>query len=159
MHADDPFILTIECFGGGGFFSLAVGADGIEALEVSLEFGAAIALDFGVASGSASIMAGIYFELQTVPTPLVQLTGFLKVDGSLEVLGILTLSVELYLAFTYLDPGKAYGEATLTVSVKVFCFSASVSLTYQKRFGGSGDPTFAQALSSSDWTQYCGAFL
>jgi len=156
---DDPFILTIECFGGGGFFSLAVGADGIEALEVSLEFGAAIALDFGVASGSASIMAGIYFELQTVPTPLIQLTGFLKVDGSLEVLGILTLSVELYLAFTYLDPGKAYGEATLTVSVKVFCFSASVSLTYQKRFGGSGDPTFAQALSSSDWSQYCGAFL
>src|SRR6202023_3032345 len=61
---DDPFILTIECFGGGGFFSLAVGADGIEALEVSLEFGAAIALDFGVASGSASIMAGIYFALQ-----------------------------------------------------------------------------------------------
>ncbi len=156
---DDPFILTIECFGGGGFFSLAVGADGIEALEVSLEFGAAIALDFGVASGSASIMAGIYFELQTIPTPLVQLTGFLRADGSLEVLGILTLTVELYLAFTYLDPGKSYGEATLTVSVKVFCFSASVSLTYQKRFGGSGDPTFSQALSTSDWSQYCGAFL
>ncbi len=155
---DDPFLLTIECFGGGGFFSIAVGADGIESLEVSLEFGAAIALDFGVASGSASIMAGIYFELQTVPSPLVQLTGFLKADGSLEVLGILTLSVELYLGFTYLDPGKAYGEATLTVSVKVFCFSASVSLTYQKRFGGSGDPTFGQALSTGDWSQYCGAF-
>jgi hypothetical protein len=153
-----PFILTIEMFGGGGFFSLAIGADGIESIEVSLEFGAAIALDFGVASGSASIMAGIYFELQEIPTKQITLTGFLKADGSVEVLGIITLTIELYLGFTYLDPGQAYGEATVTVSVKVFCFSASVSLTYQKTFGGSGDPSFGQALTQSDWDSYCAAF-
>jgi hypothetical protein len=155
---DDPFILTISFFGGGGFFALGVGADGIESLEVSLEFGAGIALDFGVASGSVSIMAGIYFKLQTVPTPLVQLTGFLRVDGSVEILGIITITIEIYLGFTYLDPGKAYGEATITLSVKVLCFSTSVSLTYQKRFGGNGDPTFAQTLTQGDWTGYCGAF-
>jgi hypothetical protein len=155
---DDPFILAISFFGGGGFFSLAVGADGIESLEVSLEFGAAVSLDFGVASGSASIMAGIYFQLQTTPTSSVQLTGFLKADGSLEVLGILTISVELYLGFTYLSPGKAYGEASVTLSVKFLCFSASVTATYQKRIGGSGDPTFGQAISQTDWNTYCGAF-
>ena len=155
---DDPFILTIEMFGGGGFFSLAIGADGIESIEISLEFGAAISLDLGVASGSASIMAGIYFELQELPTKQITLTGFLKADGSVEVLGIITISIEIYLGFTYLDPGKAYGEATVTVSVKVFCFSASVSLSYQKTFGGSGDPTFAQALTQADWDTYCGAF-
>ena len=37
---DNPFILTIDLFGGGGFFSLGIGADGIELIEVSLEFGA-----------------------------------------------------------------------------------------------------------------------
>lgn len=155
---DDPFLLTISFFGGGGFFALAIGADGIESLEVSLEFGAGVALDFGVASGSVSIMAGIYFKLQTVPSPQVQLTGFLRVDGSVEILGIITLSIEIYLGFTYLDPGKAYGEATVTVSVKVLCFSTSVSLTYQKRFGGSGDPNFGQTLTQGDWSDYCGAF-
>lgn len=155
---DDPFILTIEMFGGGGFFALAIGADGIESIEVSLEFGAAISLDLGVASGSASIMAGIYFELQEIPKKQITLTGFLKADGSVEVLGIITISIEIYLGLTYLDPGKSYGEATVTVSVKVFCFSASVSMTYQKTFGGSGDPSFGQALTQADWDTYCGAF-
>jgi hypothetical protein len=155
---DDPFILTISLFGGGGFFGLAIGADGIELIEVSLEFGAAISIDLGVASGGVSIMAGIYFSLQTTPTNQVQLTGFLRADGNLEVLGIITISIEFYLGFTYLQPGKAYGEATVTLTVKVLFFSASVSATMQKTLGGSGDPTFGQALTSSDWAAYCAAF-
>ena len=123
---DNPFILTIDLFGGGGFFSLAIGADGIEMIEVSLEFGADLSIDLGVASGGVSIMAGIYFALQTVPTKQVQLTGFLRADGNLSVLGIISISMEFYLGFTYLDPGKAYGTATVSVSVSVL-FSQRVS--------------------------------
>jgi hypothetical protein len=155
---DNPFILTISLFGGGGFFGLAIGADGIEILEVSLEFGAATSVDLGVASGSVSIMAGIYFSLQTTPSNLIQLTGFLKADGSLEVLGIITLSVEFYLGFTYLNPGKATGTASVTLTVKVLFFSATVSATMTKTIGGSGDPTFGEALTQNDWDTYCSAF-
>ncbi|MGO9912920.1 MAG: hypothetical protein ACLPQS_17405 [Acidimicrobiales bacterium] len=163
---DNPFILTIDCFGGGGFLGVALGTDGIELIEVSLEFGAAIAMDLGVASGSASIMAGIYFSLapNTHPTgahppaDVVTLTGFLQANGDLEVLGIISISILFYLGFTYQDPGKCTGTATVTVTVKVLIFSASVSLTVTKTFGGSGDPSFAQAISQADFDTYCAAF-
>jgi hypothetical protein len=155
---DNPFLLTIYVFGGGGFFGLAIGADGIEEIQVSLEFGAAISINLGVASGGVSIMAGIYFSLQTVPEKQVQLTGFLRADGNLSVLGIIQISMEFYLAFTYLDPGQCYGTATISVSVSVLFFSVSVSATMTKTFGGGSDPDFADAISQSDWDTYCGAF-
>lgn len=155
---DNPFILTIDLFGGGGFFSLAIGADGIEMIEVSLEFGADLSIDLGVASGGVSIMAGIYFSLQTVPSEQIQLTGFLRADGNLSVLGIISISMEFYLGFTYLQPGKAYGTASVSVSVSVLFFSVSVSVTMQKTIGGSGDPSFKQALTKKNWITYCEAF-
>ena len=155
---DNPFILTIDLFGGGGFFSLGIGADGIELIEVSLEFGADLSVDLGVASGGVSIMAGIYFSLQTVPIKQVQLTGFLRADGNLSVLGIISISMEFYLGLTYLDPGKAYGTASVSVSVSVLFVSVSVSVTMQKTIGGSGDPSFRQALTEKNWTTYCEAF-
>ncbi len=155
---DNPFILTIDLFGGGGFFSLGIGADGIELIEVSLEFGADLSIDLGVASGGVSIMAGIYFSLQTVPNKQVQLTGFLRADGNLSVLGIISISMEFYLGLTYLDPGKAYGTASVSVSVSVLFVSVSVSVTMQKTIGGSGDPSFKQALTEKNWTTYCEAF-
>ena len=120
----------------------AIGADGIELIEVSLEFGADLSIDLGVASGGVSIMAGIYFSLQTVPNKQVQLTGFLRADGNLSVLGIISISMEFYLGLTYLDPGKAYGTASVSVSVSVLFVSVSVSVTMQKTIGGSGDPEF-----------------
>src|SRR5204862_159082 len=43
-----PFILTVSLFGGGGFFAIKIGLDGVEDLEASLEFGASIALNLGV---------------------------------------------------------------------------------------------------------------
>ena len=155
---DNPFILTIDLFGGGGFFSLGIGADGIELIEVSLEFGADLSIDLGVASGGVSIMAGVYFSLQTVPTKEIQLTGFLRADGNLSVLGIITISMEFYLGLTYLDPGKAYGTATISVSVSVLFVSVSVGVTMQKTIGGSGDPDFKQALTEKNWATYCEAF-
>ena len=74
------------------------------------------------------------------------------------VLGIVTISVEFYLALTY-DDGKAYGEATLTVSVDVFGISQSVPLHMEKKFAGAaGDPTFAQLVEPPAWHEYCDAF-
>jgi hypothetical protein len=137
---------------------LAIGADGIEEIQVSLEFGAAISINLGVASGGVSIMAGIYFSLQTVPQKQVQLTGFLRADGNLSVLGIIQISMEFYLAFTYLDPGQCYGTATVSLSISVLFFSVSVSATMTKTFGGGSDPDFADAITEGDWDTYCGAF-
>ena len=155
-----PFLVTVTIFGGGGFFAIAVSADGLEQVEASIEFGGNISLNLGVASGGVFVMAGIYFNLTKAS---VELTGYLRCGGYLEVLGLISISVEFFLRFTWRKKAGAgsevWGQATLTVCVKVAFFSKSVSLSVERRFAGSdGDPTFAQANTSEDWGTYLHAF-
>ena len=63
-----PFLLAVSFFGGGGFFHLQLDTAGIRQLEASLEFGAVLALDIGVATGEVHAMAGIYFSMQRKET-------------------------------------------------------------------------------------------
>jgi hypothetical protein len=80
--------------------------------------------------------------------------------GSLSVLGLIKVSVEFNLSFTY-DAGKdkAYGRATLTIEVEVAIFSKSVELTVERAFGGSNDPTFIEMFTTDDtWSDYALAF-
>jgi hypothetical protein len=160
-----PFVLTVMFLGGGGFFHLQVDTKGVRQLEAALEFGASASLNLGVASGSVHMMAGIYFGMaRNEQTNVMQatLTGFLRVGGELSVLGIISISVEFNLSFTYMPApaDKAYGKATLTVTVEIAFFSKSVELTVEKSFGGSnGDPTFGDMLPEPDlWSEYAAAF-
>ena len=166
---DTPFMLTISLFGGGGFFRLEVDPDGIRVLEAAFEFGAAAAIDIGVASGEVHIMAGIYFKMErrklkpsdATETLVSVLSGFLRCGGKLSVLGLITISVEFNLTFTY-DGGthKASGRATLTVTIDVVLFSKSIELTVERSFGSKGsDPTFGQMMDSPVvWNEYAMAF-
>jgi hypothetical protein len=154
-----PFLVTVTLFGGGGFFALALNAHGLEQVEAAIEFGGNISINLGVASGGVYVMAGIYFSMTKSE---VKLTGYLRVGGSLEVLGLISISIEFYLAFTYRDKkpgGEAWGQATVSVEVEVAFFSKSVSLTVEKRFAGAaGDPTFDQVMALNDWQDYVNAF-
>ena len=64
---EQPFMLTVSLFGGGGFFGITLDPRGIQILEAAFEFGAAISIDFGVASGGVYVMAGIYFRMERTP--------------------------------------------------------------------------------------------
>jgi hypothetical protein len=158
-----PFLLTVALFGGGGFFQLQLDTAGMKKLEAALEFGAAAAIDIGVASGEVHIMAGIYFSLQRKEggTDLIAtLGGYLRMGGSLSVLGLIKVSVEFNLTFTYDgDKDKAYGRATLTVCVEIAFFSKSVDLTVERAFGGHGDPKFGDLVTTpAMWNAYALAF-
>jgi hypothetical protein len=161
---DDPFLLTVMVFGGGGYFELGIGTDGVESFQVALEFGGSLALDVGVASGSVSVMAGIYFAIgvptQANPEGACELTGYVRVKGEVDVLGVITAMLLLELSLTYLpSQDKAIGNATMIVEVEVLLISGSVEVTVEKRFGGSEDPTFRQTLKKpKDWADYCNAF-
>lgn len=162
---DNPFLVAVAIFGGGGFFHLQCDASGMRELEVSIEFGAAAAIDIGVASGSVHMMAGIYFSLQRTGTApnthmAATLSGYLRMGGSLSVLCLITVSVEFNLSFTYDSArDKAYGRATLTVQVEVAFFSKSVDLTVERGFGGNGDPKFQDLMTTPDtWNEYALAF-
>jgi hypothetical protein len=161
---EQPFQLAVLIFGGGGFFHLQIDAGGMKQLEAALEFGVTASLNLGVASGSVHMMAGIYFSLERDETTnelSATLGGYMRIGGSLKVLAIVTVTVEFNLSFTYVAAKeKAYGRATLTVQVEVLFFSASVSLTVEKAFGGSGDdPTFLDQFTAEEtWSEYAEAF-
>jgi len=156
-----PFLLTVSLLGGGGFLHLQLDTEGMKLLEAAFEFGANVSVNLGIASGGVHIMAGIYFSMQTdAGKTKSTLGGYLRMGGELSVLGLISVSLEFMLSFTLDSEGKATGRATLTVAVKVLFFSASVEISVEKRFGGSGsDPTFAQLIASPGvWAEYAGAF-
>lgn len=155
----DPFNVSVALFGGGGFFALTVGADGVKQVEAAIEFGGAVSLNLGVASGGVYVMGGIYFAWAE---NAVSLTGFLRAGGYLSVLGIVTVAVEFRMALGYRKVdgrSEMYGQASLTVSVKVAFFSKSVSLSVERSFAGAaGDPTFEDSVEPADWDEYCLAY-
>lgn len=162
---EDMFCIQVSMFGGGGFFALGIGADGVEQIEAALEFGATIALDIGVASGSVHLMAGVYFSYsldEELGEENLVLTGYVRLGGELCVMGIVSLSLEFYMGITYErkgDKDKVYGEASLTVTVEVLLFSGEVSMTVRRQFGNApADPTFADQLDEPGWAEYCAAF-
>ncbi|MEU5159944.1 hypothetical protein AB0G74_10095 [Streptomyces sp. NPDC020875] len=165
---DHPFLVTVSLLGGGGFLSLTVESGEVTGLEAQLQFGAAAALDLGVASGSVSITAGVYLKLDHGKSLL---EGFLRAIGSLDVLGIISVSVEFYLSLRTVDVPKdpanphgpqrkdIIGSAVVTVRVRVAFFSQSVSLPMERRFGGGGDPSYADAFPTQNgWSRRCAAF-
>ena len=156
-----PFTLQVSFLGGGGFFGITVDPGGVQILEAALEFGATLSIDLGVASGNVHIMAGIYFRMEQEEA---HLEGYLRLGGSVDVLGLITASIELYMSLTYeFSSGKAVGRATITVEVSVLCFSGSVEISCERKFAGSnGDPTFVElmgpdptASADSPWSEYC----
>ena len=169
-----PFLLTVAIFGGGGFCALQLGLDGFERFEAALEFGAKFALDLGVASGGVSAMAGLYLALAKDGATL---TGYLRLNGYLRVLGLISLSLEFYLGMTWeQSSGEVWGQARLTVSVDIAFFSESVTLgPIEKRFAGgsahsaqrkaraiaaaAGPPRVEDLMSTVDWSDgYCPTF-
>ena len=130
---ENPFQLTVMRLGGGGFFGITLFPDSVHIVEASFEFGAALGVDFGVASGSVGIMAGVYFKLED---GAVTLTGYLRIRGEVDVLGLITASIELYMELTYeSSAGKVIGRATLTIEVHLIFFSIGVTLSCEKKFG------------------------
>lgn len=107
-------------------------------------------------------MAGIYFKMAG---PVVELSGYLRAGGAVTVLGVITVSVEFYLALTYTHSdgppklNKVSGEAVLTVGVDVLFLHQDVTLRVHREFASpAGDPTFEQLVSPDAWTAYCDAY-
>ena len=161
-----PFSLTVSLLGGGGFFAIGVSTRGVQEIEAALEFGAAVAIDLGVASGGVEIKAGVYFHwLETVPNKgSVDFAGYIRLQGELSILGIISASLtfNLQLAYHKEEGGSSivWGEATLIVEIEVLFFSADVSVHCRREFAGSDpDPKFIDLIpDETTWNEYCDAF-
>ncbi|MBR0820239.1 hypothetical protein [Bradyrhizobium liaoningense] len=122
-----PFTLTVLMFGGGGYVDVEFIAEGLRRLEISLQFGAAIAISFGIGQAEVHAFGGIRYAL--VPNAGPTLTGFIHIGGSIEVLGLISVSVELRVELAYqFDTNALIGRATLVIEIDVTLFSDTVEL-------------------------------
>src|SRR5262249_51058548 len=141
-----------------GFFGITLYPKGVYLMEAALEFGASLSVDFGVASGGVEIKAGIYFKMELGD---VTLTGYLRIRGEVDVLGLIGASIELYMDLTYQSAGnKVIGHASLEIEVHLFFFSIGVTISVEKQFSGSADdPKFLDIFPTPDsWNEYLDAF-
>ena len=155
---EHPFLVTVSLFGGGGFLAVEVEGQSLHQLEAQLDFGAAASLDLIVASASVSVTAGIHVMI-TDGVP--DIDGFFRANGQVDLLGIISISLEIYLALAYDGgPPKVFqGTAEFTVRVSVAFFSQSLSFSVSRSFSAGSDPTFDIAFPSAQpWQQRCAAF-
>lgn len=173
-----PFLVTVMGFGGGGYLELGIRAggddSGLERFVGGIEFGAAVAMDFGVARGEVHVFGGVVF---TKRGSAIEVAGYLRIGGSVRVLGLVSVSVELTISLTYVEPNVLRGEARLLIAVDLTFWSTSVEITCEKTFIGSdetvaprdrgalaaaGPSSVQQAWgpvgSSFPWHTYCQAF-
>ncbi|MQA80411.1 MAG: hypothetical protein GEV10_18345 [Streptosporangiales bacterium] len=150
---ESPFNVSVLAFGGGGYVrvvlnSLALGdgsAGGIEELEASLEFGASLAVNLGIARAEVHAMGGVLLQYANDEWLF---TGFLRMGGSVDLLGLVSVVVELRLELTY-DPedNAMWGRATLVVELDLTLTSFDVELdSGMWVFAGGSSPDDHQAL-------------
>ena len=131
---------------------------------MALEAGACLSINLGVASGSVSIMVGVYLRLEADKGSL---TGYFRIRGEVDVLGLISASITLELSLTYeFDTGKMVGRASITIEVEVFFFSFSVTRLVRapaRRLERRPDvrrrsSASSRTAASPAWDDYCAAF-
>jgi len=182
---DDPFSLTLMGLGGGGYLDQALGLRGIERLSIAGFLEASVKVDFGVASGGVIARAGFQFAIGADEG--LALTAFASLDGHLDVLGIASASMDVYVGLTATIPSdlpdyaRLRGVASCTLRVSVAFFSESVTFQVERSFKMAYiDPpgarsisprsissrsaaeippaTFDDAWSERSWADFCEAF-
>ncbi|MGY2990329.1 MULTISPECIES: hypothetical protein [unclassified Bradyrhizobium] len=134
---NDPFLVSVSIFGGTGFFALEVSTDGGVRIEAALEFGGVAALNLIVVKGGVYLLAGIYLSISNGN---LLIEGHLRLGGFVDVLGLISVSIEVFIALTYVSERKVlFGTGRLTVGVKLLFFHESFSFEIKKEIPAFGE--------------------
>jgi hypothetical protein len=134
---DNRFRLTVLCLGGGGYLGVGLSTRGLQRLDGALEFGAAVSVNLGVASGAVSVMGGVHFAYDHDEGGVV--SGYVEVRGEIEVLCVLEVGVSLLVMLSYhFATGELAGEAQLEAHVKFLWFKKTVRVPFHYSFAGAG---------------------
>ncbi len=175
-----PFLTSLSLLGGGGFLAVRINTSGIETVEGALEIGGNITVGLGIIEANVHAMMGLYFGIRTDGGVTLAFGAYYRIGGSVDLLGIIGISIEIYLQMTFI-PRKApgvlgfiEGRGSITVGVHLLFVEKSVTLTLERSFAvptradvpliGSvavpflDDPPFDAMISPTDWEEYCRAF-
>ncbi len=122
---EKPFNLSVLMFGGGGYVDVEIDRTGLRRLELALEFGASVSVNFVVAFGEVHALGGV----SIVKAEQFGMAGYLRFGGHVSVFGLISVSVELTLTLRYdFDTNEMIGRATLVLEVDLTLISESVEL-------------------------------
>jgi hypothetical protein len=166
---EQPFGLTVSGFGGGGYVSLEIAGDTVSKLELSLEFGAMVALNFVIAKAEVHALGGVRFVSDATAGSVLE--AYIRIGGSVQLLGLVTISVELRVTLRYSSSPrpKLAGEASLVIELDLTLFSQTVTVSSgaYELIGGDGPfplvdsapaPEALEAAQREAWDNYWRAF-
>jgi hypothetical protein len=185
----NPFVISAGILGGGGYVQLTFSGTSLALsdMDVSMEFGATVAISLGPAGGDVHIFAGIHMH-RSADSFIVG--GFFNAGGHMGILGLITADVQFYIELSYDgNRGVIHGEATWSIDIHIGFFSVGVTLTMSREFpvhgGGSvalaarqpyavaatgmaqlgpaptyqpHSPSFDDLTCGGSWQTYCNAF-
>ncbi len=123
---DSPFNLSVMMLGGGGYIEVEFGGEELSRLDASLEFGGIVAVNFIIGSAEVHALGGVRF-LKSGES--ISFEAFIRIGGSVEILGIVSVSVELTVELKYNEGSECLiGHASLVIEVDLPLFSESVTL-------------------------------
>jgi hypothetical protein len=120
-----PFALSVYAFGGGGYVEVRIDSTG-PTIEAALEFGALVSVNFLVATGEVHALGGARYVQRASS---VQLTAYLRIGGSVEVLGLVSVSIELVIQLSFDSArNRLVGRATLVIEIDLTLWSDSLEI-------------------------------
>jgi hypothetical protein len=124
----NPFQLTVLMLGGSGYADIVVDHNGIQRFDAALEFGAMAAVDFVVARGEIHVFGGIAFSEDAKGS--VKVTGYLRLGGMVEVLGLVSVTIEARIELSYESARNALvGKATFVVTIDLTLWSSHMEIS------------------------------
>lgn len=165
---EHPFSVSVSAFGGGGYAVVEIAGANEPRVEICLEFGAMLAVDFVVASAEVHALGGVRFV--RLANGAVELEAFIRIGGSVRLLGLVTVSIELRVALTYQEgPPRLLGRASLVVELDLTLYAESVTIdsgtfelvggTAPRRTAADRKATGKRSVAAVEtWQQYRRAF-
>lgn len=143
-------------YGGKAYALLEATTKGCRLVEVSMEYGALVPIAWGIATGQASLTAGLFYMLErndAARSGKVVFRAFVKAAADLSVAGIIHFAGLIYIALSYvIDAGvkTIQGTATVSVSIKIGFFRVSYAFTAEhKETQGSEQQAAALAVRTT----------
>jgi hypothetical protein len=156
-----PFQLSIPPFGGGGYAAVALEGSRLTELDISMEFGGMISVDFKIVKAEIHALGGVRSALVGSD---VQLAGFIRLGGSISLFGLASVSIEVRIELMYDGTrNQLAGRATLVLELDLTLYADKVELDsgLWVLAGGSSPPPppdLGSPIAQQGWSNYQGAY-
>lgn len=120
-------------YGGKSYFLIETATTGLRMLEVSMEYGGVISAGWGIARGSASLTAGVYYGVnRSGSSGTITFMAFVRAAVDLSIAGFIEFKGQVYIALG-VEGNSVYGTAEVSVSIRIGFFHFSYSFTATHR--------------------------